>query len=279
MTQTRRTSTVNNLDLEKAQQTIVKKRRVGSTPVKAAAPPPSESESSESEVEETPKPKITRRKVAAVAKPAAVAPAAVAPAAVAKPAKAAAKRRVATKTVVAVEKENTQEEPVVIADEATPAIIETTPAVAQVETTTPTTVTIIDTPTIKTEAQEEATTQTANASASFRRAIPLSQGKPVSGRVWKQPSQKFHKMINVKSLKTTFEVKEQARMERKRIKDKENEIKQASRQAKTNMYNEMKENKKIKEANTKKSEVVQVIKNTAKIKKMNKKQLKLIRKA
>ncbi|KAK5576253.1 hypothetical protein RB653_007394 [Dictyostelium firmibasis] len=108
--------------------------------------------------------------------------------------------------------------------------------------------------------------------------IDPTRGKPVSGRVWKTPSSKLNSAIKSKGFKQSFENKQKQRVDMKRMKEKEREIKEKTKLDKTNMHNAIRENKRIKEENLKKSEVVQVINNTNKLKKLSKKDWKLYRK-
>ncbi|KAM9961115.1 hypothetical protein ACTFIW_010291 [Dictyostelium discoideum] len=121
-------------------------------------------------------------------------------------------------------------------------------------------------------------TPTVNKMKRTIKEIDPSRGKPVSGRVWKTPSSKLNSAIKSKGFKQSFENKQKQRVDLKRMKDKEREIKEKTKLDKTLMHNAIRENKRIKEENLKKSEVVQVINNTQKLKKLSKKDWKLYRK-
>ncbi|KAJ8679103.1 hypothetical protein QAD02_014890 [Eretmocerus hayati] len=106
----------------------------------------------------------------------------------------------------------------------------------------------------------------------------IPRGKPKSGRVWKEPKQRFSSIVKSRGIRLSFDKKKQLRDDLKKAKELSRDIKaqrDAERQAK---IERRKENLKKAEENRKKSEVVQVIKNTAKIKRMKKKQLRMIEK-
>ncbi|XP_015113041.1 coiled-coil domain-containing protein 86 [Diachasma alloeum] len=106
----------------------------------------------------------------------------------------------------------------------------------------------------------------------------LIKGKPKSGRVWKEPRQRFSSIVKTRGLRISYEKKQKLRDDLKRVKEQSRAIieqKKAEKEAKTQRRIK---NLKRAEENRKKSEVVQVIKNTTKLKRMKKKQLRMIEK-
>ncbi|XP_022665633.1 coiled-coil domain-containing protein 86-like [Varroa destructor] len=109
-----------------------------------------------------------------------------------------------------------------------------------------------------------------------KREIP--RGVPKSGRVWKQPKQRFRSMIAVKPLKTSFEKSMQERLQRKKIRELEKERAARNAARREAKRRSCEANRKRREENERKGEIVSVIKNTAKMKRMKKKQLRNIKK-
>ncbi|XP_014204146.1 coiled-coil domain-containing protein 86 [Copidosoma floridanum] len=106
----------------------------------------------------------------------------------------------------------------------------------------------------------------------------IPRGKPKSGRVWKEPKQRFKSIIKTKGLQLSLEKKQKLREDLKRAKELSREIKAQKEAEKQAKKERRKQNLKRQEENQKKSEIVQVIKNPAKIKRMKKKQLRMIEK-
>ncbi|XP_011305357.1 coiled-coil domain-containing protein 86 [Fopius arisanus] len=106
----------------------------------------------------------------------------------------------------------------------------------------------------------------------------LIKGKPKSGRVWKEPRQRFSSIIKTRGLRISCEKKQLLRDNLKRVKEQSRAIIEQKKVEKEAKKQRRIENLKRAEENRKKSEVVQIIKNTAKIKRMKKKQLRMIEK-
>ncbi|XP_063988175.1 coiled-coil domain-containing protein 86 [Diachasmimorpha longicaudata] len=106
----------------------------------------------------------------------------------------------------------------------------------------------------------------------------LIKGKPKSGRVWKEPRQRFSSIIKTRGLRISHEKKQKLRDDLKRVKEQSRAIIEQKKAEKEAKKQRRIENLKRAEENRKKSEIVQVIKNTAKIKRMKKKQLRMIEK-
>ncbi|XP_058805942.1 coiled-coil domain-containing protein 86 [Phymastichus coffea] len=110
----------------------------------------------------------------------------------------------------------------------------------------------------------------------LQKVIP--RGRPKSGRIWKEPKQKFSSIVKTKGIRLSFEKKQKLREELKKVKELSREIKAQKEAEKQAKKERRRENLKRTEEKQKKSEVIQVIKNTAKIKRMKKKQLRMIEK-
>eukprot|EP01134_Creolimax_fragrantissima_P007114 CFRG7114T1 len=103
-----------------------------------------------------------------------------------------------------------------------------------------------------------------------------TDGRPKSGRIWKQKKQRFSSIKNQRALRTTFEEKLAKRAERKSLKEYEGELaeKEAAKKAAKKAEREARAERILEKA--RKAEVVQVISNTRKIKKMSKRQLRAL---
>ncbi|KAF7994683.1 hypothetical protein HCN44_004155 [Aphidius gifuensis] len=106
----------------------------------------------------------------------------------------------------------------------------------------------------------------------------IVQGKPKSGRIWKEPRKRFSSIIKTKGIRSSFQSKEKLRQDLKRVKEASRAIIEEKKAEKEAKKQRRVENLKRAEENARKSEVVQVIKNTSKIKRMKKKQLRKLEK-
>lgn len=106
----------------------------------------------------------------------------------------------------------------------------------------------------------------------------IPRGKPKSGRVWKNPKQRFSSIIKTKGIKSSLEKRKALREELNRAKEASRAIMAEQQREKELKKERRRQNLKRQEENRKKSEVVQVITNTTKIKRMRKKQLRYIEK-
>lgn len=106
----------------------------------------------------------------------------------------------------------------------------------------------------------------------------IPRGKPKSGRVWKNPKQRFSSIIKTKGIKTTLEKRKSLREELNRVKEASRAIMAEKQKEKELKKERRRQNLKRQEENRKKSEIVQVITNTSKIKRMKKKHLRYIEK-
>eukprot|EP00164_Ancoracysta_twista_P006688 GFYU01009360.1.p2 GENE.GFYU01009360.1~~GFYU01009360.1.p2 ORF type:complete len:128 (+),score=48.79 GFYU01009360.1:129-512(+) len=111
--------------------------------------------------------------------------------------------------------------------------------------------------------------------------LPPSQrpkGRPVSGRVWKQPAKRASATRTMSKHRPSLKEKQELVLKMKGIKEKEKALREETIEKKRARRKYLEEKKKKKEENELKSSQVQVIKNTAKIKKMSKKQLRMLQK-
>ncbi|XP_075073406.1 coiled-coil domain-containing protein 86-like [Mixophyes fleayi] len=107
----------------------------------------------------------------------------------------------------------------------------------------------------------------------------IPQGKPKSGRVWKDPNKKrFSSMVKDRPLRTSWEVKMKERREKKLLKSLAQQLKDEKQREKDEKKRRREENLRRRLENERKAEVVQVIRNPAKLKRARKKQLRNIEK-
>ncbi|XP_069608605.1 coiled-coil domain-containing protein 86 [Ranitomeya imitator] len=104
------------------------------------------------------------------------------------------------------------------------------------------------------------------------------QGRPKSGRVWKETKKRFSNMVRDRSLCTSWEVKMKQRQEKKLLKTLAQQLKDEKQQEKEAKRRRREENLRRRLENERKAEVVQVIRNPAKLKRARKKQLRSIEK-
>ncbi|XP_040269151.1 coiled-coil domain-containing protein 86 [Bufo bufo] len=114
------------------------------------------------------------------------------------------------------------------------------------------------------------------APAQSPRQIP--QGKPKSGRVWKENKKRFSNMVMDRPLHTSWEVKMKQRQEKKVVQSLAQQIKDEKLREKEEKKKRREENLRRRLENERKAEVVQVIRNPAKLKRAGKKQLRNIEK-
>ncbi|XP_044154030.1 coiled-coil domain-containing protein 86 [Bufo gargarizans] len=114
------------------------------------------------------------------------------------------------------------------------------------------------------------------APAQSHRQIP--QGKPKSGRVWKENKKRFSNMVKDRPLHTSWEVKMKQRQEKKVVQSLAQQIKDEKQREKEEKKRRREENLRRRLENERKAEVVQVIRNPAKLKRASKKQLRSIEK-
>ncbi|XP_063814511.1 coiled-coil domain-containing protein 86 [Pseudophryne corroboree] len=113
--------------------------------------------------------------------------------------------------------------------------------------------------------------------APIRKDVP--QGKPKSGRVWKDLNKKrFSSMVKDRPLRTSWEVKMKERQEKKMVKSLAQQLKDDKQREKEEKNKRREENLRRRLENERKAEVVQVIRNPAKLKRARKKQLRNIEK-
>nr|XP_020457796.1 LOW QUALITY PROTEIN: coiled-coil domain-containing protein 86 [Monopterus albus] len=107
----------------------------------------------------------------------------------------------------------------------------------------------------------------------------IPQGKPKSGRVWKDRNkQRFSALLRDKPLCSSWEKKMEAKQEKQLVKQFSLQLKEEKARQKEEKRKRREENLKRRAENERKAEIVQVIRNTAKIKRMKKKQLRKIEK-
>ncbi|XP_074643036.1 coiled-coil domain-containing protein 86-like [Tubulanus polymorphus] len=107
----------------------------------------------------------------------------------------------------------------------------------------------------------------------------VPRGKPKSGRVWKNTRMaRASDMVAIKSFKTSWNRKMQAKSDKMAVKLREKELKEARSAKKEAARLRSEEKKKQKLENERKSEIVQPIRDTRKIKRMKKTQLRTIEK-
>ncbi|XP_066442840.1 coiled-coil domain-containing protein 86 [Eleutherodactylus coqui] len=106
----------------------------------------------------------------------------------------------------------------------------------------------------------------------------IPQGKPKSGRVWKENKKRFSNMVRDRPLCTSWEVKMKQRQEKKLLKSLAQQLKDTKQQEKEEKRKRREENLRRRLENERRAEVVQVIRNPAKIKRARKKQLRTIEK-
>mmetsp|Transcript_29674 Transcript_29674/g.41774 ORF Transcript_29674/g.41774 Transcript_29674/m.41774 type:complete len:128 (+) Transcript_29674:18-401(+) len=97
------------------------------------------------------------------------------------------------------------------------------------------------------------------------------KGRPVSGRIWKQPGQKASAKICVPStVKSSWEEKVKERQQRQAMKEKERQIKEEAQKQKDEAKQKIIEKRKRKRENEIKVASQQLIKNPKTIKKLQK---------
>lgn len=106
----------------------------------------------------------------------------------------------------------------------------------------------------------------------------IPRGKPKSGRIWKNPKQRFSSIIKSKGIKSSLQKQKALKEDLNRAKEASRAIMAEKQKEKELKKERRRQNLKRQEENRKKSEVVQVITNTSKIKRMRKKQLRYIEK-
>ncbi|KAM3912764.1 coiled-coil domain-containing protein 86 [Leptodactylus fuscus] len=106
----------------------------------------------------------------------------------------------------------------------------------------------------------------------------IPQGKPKSGRVWKENKKRFSIMVKDRPLRTSWEVKMKQRQEKKLMQSLAQQLKDEKQQEKEEKKRRREENLKRRLENERRAEVVQVIRNPAKLKRARKKQLRNIEK-
>ncbi|XP_072280388.1 coiled-coil domain-containing protein 86 [Pyxicephalus adspersus] len=106
----------------------------------------------------------------------------------------------------------------------------------------------------------------------------IPQGKPKSGRVWKENKKRFSDMVKDRPLRTSWEIKMKARQEKKLVKSLAQQLKDDKQQEKEEKRKRREENLRRRLENERKAEIVQVIRNPAKLKRARKKQLRNIEK-
>ncbi|XP_056387062.1 coiled-coil domain-containing protein 86 isoform X2 [Hyla sarda] len=111
-----------------------------------------------------------------------------------------------------------------------------------------------------------------------REAPEIPQGRPKSGRVWKENKKRFSSMVRDRPLNTSWEVKMKQRQEKKMMKSFAQQLKEEKQQEKEAKKQRREENLRRRLENQRKAEVVQVIRNPAKLKRARKKQLRSIEK-
>ncbi|XP_073540471.1 coiled-coil domain-containing protein 86 [Phyllobates terribilis] len=111
-----------------------------------------------------------------------------------------------------------------------------------------------------------------------REAPKIPQGRPKSGRVWKENKKRFSNMVRDRPLCTSWEVKMKQRQEKKLLKSLAQQLKDEKQQEKEAKRKRREENLRRRLENERKAEVVQVIRNPAKLKRARKKQLRSIEK-
>ncbi|XP_071941634.1 coiled-coil domain-containing protein 86-like [Antedon mediterranea] len=112
-----------------------------------------------------------------------------------------------------------------------------------------------------------------------KQSMKEPKGRPKSGRLWKtEQTKRFSGLKNDKPLRSSWRRKMKDKAEKQSIKNYEQELKQAKRDAIELKKQRREENLKRKLENERKHEVVQVITKTAKIKRMKKKHLRKIEK-
>ncbi|XP_073444392.1 coiled-coil domain-containing protein 86 [Dendrobates tinctorius] len=104
------------------------------------------------------------------------------------------------------------------------------------------------------------------------------QGRPKSGRVWKENKKRFSNMVRDRPLCTSWEVKMKQRQEKKLLKSLAQQLKDEKQREKEEKKRRREENLRRRLENERKAEVVQVIRNSAKLKRARKKQLRSIEK-
>ncbi|XP_015266873.1 PREDICTED: coiled-coil domain-containing protein 86 [Gekko japonicus] len=111
-------------------------------------------------------------------------------------------------------------------------------------------------------------------------AAPAPQGKPKSGRVWKDPRKRkrFSHMIQDKPLHSSWERKMKERQEKKAVKDFARHLEEQKQRQREEKKQRREENLRRRLENERKAEIVQVIRNPLKLKRAKKKQLRRIEK-
>nr|XP_033776592.1 coiled-coil domain-containing protein 86 [Geotrypetes seraphini]XP_033776593.1 coiled-coil domain-containing protein 86 [Geotrypetes seraphini]XP_033776594.1 coiled-coil domain-containing protein 86 [Geotrypetes seraphini]XP_033776595.1 coiled-coil domain-containing protein 86 [Geotrypetes seraphini] len=107
----------------------------------------------------------------------------------------------------------------------------------------------------------------------------IPQGRPKSGRVWKDRNKKrFSAMVKDRPLCTSWEQKMKVRQEKRLLKDFAKHLKDEKQREKEEKKSRREENLKRRLENERKAEIVQVIRNPLKLKRAKKKQLRRIEK-
>ncbi|CAG0896600.1 unnamed protein product [Darwinula stevensoni] len=101
----------------------------------------------------------------------------------------------------------------------------------------------------------------------------IIKGANISGRFWKTVKPRPSRIVEVPGLKKSWEKKVKERLDMKRVKELEKQLKAERNQRLEKKRKQVQERRKRKEENIRMAEVVQVIKNTTKLKKMRKKDL------
>eukprot|EP01125_Pyxidicula_operculata_P008137 TRINITY_DN2756_c0_g1_i1.p1 TRINITY_DN2756_c0_g1~~TRINITY_DN2756_c0_g1_i1.p1 ORF type:complete len:135 (+),score=46.66 TRINITY_DN2756_c0_g1_i1:37-441(+) len=108
--------------------------------------------------------------------------------------------------------------------------------------------------------------------------IESMRGRPKSGRSWKQPDQRASSVVDVKPLRTAWDIRQEQREKQKKRKEFMDQIKKEQDEDKERRNKARKEKKKRREENIIKSSSYQIINDTSKVKKMSKKQRKNVMK-
>ncbi|XP_069834872.1 coiled-coil domain-containing protein 86-like [Dendropsophus ebraccatus] len=128
------------------------------------------------------------------------------------------------------------------------------------------------------ETRREEEEERAQTSQERRKQPEIPQGRPKSGRVWKENKKRFSSMVRDRPLRTSWELKMKQRQEKMMMRSLAQQLKDEKQQEKEEKKRRREENLKRRLENERRAEVVQVIRNPAKLKRVRKKQLRTIEK-